>query len=88
MVQKTTELKEQKEEPLLYTDSEVGNIISLLGTIYALDDAIYNQKQLQRPVTNIQPLEELRRGLGMQLQAVSAKQAKITEKKEPASQPG
>ena len=87
MVQKTTELKEQKEEPLVYTDNEVGNIISLLGTIYALDDAIYNQKQLQRPVTNIQPLEELRRGLGMQLQAVSAKQAKIPEKKEPSSQP-
>ena len=42
--------KEQnpEEQPLAYTDMEVGGIMNVLGQVYALDDAIYNQEQLRR----------------------------------------
>ena len=74
-----------KEDPAIYTDGEVGSIMSTLGSIYALDDAIYNQKQLQRPETFIRPLEDIRRNLGSHLQLLSSKAEPKPKPEEPAS---
>ena len=78
-------VEETKEDTAIYTDGEVGSIMSTLGGIYALDDAIYNQKQLQRPETYIRPLEELRRNLGSHLQVLSSKAEPKPKPEEPAS---
>ena len=67
--------KEQiaEEQPLAYTDMEVGGIMHVLGQVYALDDAIYNQEQLRRPETYIKPLRELRSNVAGHLVNLTSK---------------
>ena len=60
------------EEPT-YTDPEVVTIMITLGQIYAMDDAIYNQEQLRRPETYIQPLRELRNAISKHLTGLTSK---------------
>jgi hypothetical protein len=72
-------MSNEKKEPKLttqdplYTDGEVSDIMHTLGRIYSLDDAIYNQEQLRRPETYIQPLRDIRAAIASRLIDITAK---------------
>lgn len=69
--------------PISYSDPEVADIMVSLQNIYALDDAIYNQTQLNRPETFIKPLQEMRVRIGAYLKTLTSKG---TPPQSPASQ--
>jgi len=75
MKEKETEQKDVKvsEQPLVYTDAEVSGIMTVLGQIYALDDAIYNQEQLHRPETYIDPIRTVRKDIANHLVHITSK---------------
>lgn len=64
---------EPQGEPVTYKDPEVVEIMVTLAQIYALDDAIYNQEQLRRPETFIQPVRELRNRVAGRLTEITSK---------------
>lgn len=66
------EINEQPA-PITYSDPEVADIMISLQNIYALDDAIYNQTQLNRPDTFIKPLKDMRERIGGYLKALTSK---------------
>ena len=66
--------------PVTYSDPEVANIMVSLQNLYALDDAIYNQGQLNRPETFIKPLKDMRERISGYLRHLTSKGA-VEEKK-------
>lgn len=56
-----------------YSDNEVADVMITLQNIYALDDAIYNQMQLNRPDTFVKPLKDMRERIGMYLKNLTSK---------------
>lgn len=67
--------------PVSYSDPEVADIMISLQNIYALDDAIYNQTQLNRPDTFIKPLKDMRERIGGYLKVLTSKGSPEPEKK-------
>ena len=65
--------KNPPEPVAIYTDPEVADIMHTLQHIYAIDDAIYNQKQLNRPEGYINPLIEIRLMIASRLKQLTAK---------------
>lgn len=61
--------------PVTYSDGEVADVMISLQNIYALDDAIYNQTQLNRPDTFIKPLKDMRMRIGDYLKRLTSKGA-------------
>jgi len=72
--------EEQEVAPVSYSDPEVADIMISLQNIYALDDAIYNQTQLNRPDTFIKPLKDMRDRIGGYLKALTSKGTPPQEK--------
>lgn len=64
---------EPEPEAVSYSDPEVADIMISLQNIYALDDAIYNQTQLNRPETFIKPLKDMRERIGGYLTRLTSK---------------
>lgn len=81
---KTTTESEPIPESPIYTDSEVGRIISTQQLIYALDDAISSQSRLERPPGFIQPLSDLRAVYANELKRLTSKVIPNSEIKEQA----
>jgi hypothetical protein len=77
----SSEEQEQESIPVSYSDPEVADIMISLQNIYALDDAIYNQTQLNRPETFIKPLKDMRDRIGNYLKVLTSKGAPVPEKK-------
>jgi hypothetical protein len=59
--------------PITYSDPEVADIMVSLQNLYALDDAIYNQGQLNRPDTFIKPLKDMRERISGYLRHLTSK---------------
>jgi hypothetical protein len=66
---------QQEPIPISYSDGEVADIMISLQNIYALDDAIYNQTQLNRPDTFIKPLKDMRKRISDYLTRITSKGA-------------
>jgi|WetSurSiteA1Bulk_404760.scaffolds.fasta_scaffold13542_3 hypothetical protein len=64
---------------ITYSDGEVGDIMVSLQNIYALDDAIYNQTQLNRPETFIKPLKDMRKRIGDYLTQLTSKTTPVQQ---------
>lgn len=60
-------------EKMIFSQSEADHMLQLLSLIYALDDAIANQSQLRRPEGFIQPIIDIRKAFGEDLQRIAAK---------------
>lgn len=73
MSEKGNNMETDGVEPITYTDPEVGDIMVSIQNIYALDDAIYNQTQLNRPETFIKPLKDMRERIGAYLKKLTSK---------------
>ena len=76
----------EPESPV-YTDNEAAVMLMLLQNTYALDDAIYNQKQLARPDTFIKPLQDMRDQQSSHLKYLSSKSARVAQEREQQDQP-
>ena len=74
-----TEKGKKPEET--YTGVEVNDIMTDVGRVYALDDAIANQKSLQRPLSFIKPLEDLRAMIARNLVNMTSKGEKVEPEK-------
>lgn len=67
----TREVK-KLDEPA-YSDQEVTRIMLMQQRIYSLDDAIATQTQIQRPISYIDPLKEMRNECAAELRAHTQK---------------
>jgi hypothetical protein len=76
-----SEEEEIQQEPttISYSDGEVADIMISLQNIYALDDAIYNQTQLNRPDTFIKPLKDMRKRISDYLTRLTSKATPATQ---------
>lgn len=81
-MKETKETKEPEKAEAVYTDPEVSEIITALQTVYALDDAIANQMQINRPEGFVKPLVELRMNCANRLTALTAKGVPKEKKEE------
>ena len=69
--------KDDKKD-VMYRADEVDDIVVTLQRLYALDDAIFNQTQLNRPAGYIVPLHNIRKELSDKLTTLTSK-SKTTE---------
>jgi len=72
----------EQPEPITYSDPEVADIMISLQNIYALDDAIYNQTQLNRPDTFIKPLKDMRTRISEYLTRLTTKGTPVKQEKQ------
>ena len=61
------------EDAATYTDEEVTEIMELIKNIYAIDDAIYNGTQLNRPPGYVAPLHNIRKDYADRLVQITSK---------------
>jgi len=64
---------QETEKKPMFTFAEVDGITQIIQNIYALDDAIANQMGLKRPVSFVQPLQNIRNDLNEALKAMMLK---------------
>lgn len=76
---------QENEKKSMFTFAEVDNITQVIQNIYALDDAIANQMALKRPVSFVQPLNNIRAGLNETLKSMMLKgqPQQVQQEKEP-----
>ncbi len=65
--------EEKKMDEPAYSDMEVTRIMLMQQRIYSLDDAIATQSQIQRPVSYIDPLKEMRNECATELRVITQK---------------